>query len=299
MESDERQRGSSAKKILFAPLIGLNWVTEHLLTKIFPEQPKVTEDDILSMVDAAGESGVIEDTGVEIINNAFEFEDLSASDVMTHRINIVGLKSDAKLDDVIYVALEEGFSRLPVYEENLDNIIGIIIVKDLLSLIGKNDLSGFSLGDFLRQVEFVPESCSCTGVFKKMKEKKMSMAVIIDEYGGTAGIVTMEDLVEKVMGSIEDEYDEEEDDIVKIGEDKYRIAGESDPEDVLELFGYELPEDHEYETIAGFVTDLLGFIPGGETGENTPHTDYEDLRFVATEIKDSRISQIIVYRKPK
>jgi putative hemolysin len=123
---------------------------------------------------------------------------------------------------------------------------------------------------------------------------------VVDEYGGTAGIVTMEDLIEEVMGSIEDEYDEEEKQIEKIGEDKYKIDGETDPEEVLELFGYELPDDHEYETMAGFVTDLLGFIPeqnNSEGDENkTPYADYEDIRFVVREIDDNRIGKIIAFR---
>jgi putative hemolysin len=294
MESDERKQSKSKiKKVFWAPAVGLH----RLLGKILGEGEKITEDDILSLVDAAEESGVIEGTGVEIITNAFEFDDLAVSDVMTHRINVVGIESGASLDSIIYTALETGFSRLPVYNENLDNIIGIIIVKDLLSLVGKSDLSDFSLDSFVRKVEFIPESGLCTSAFKKMKEEKASMAIVVDEYGGTAGIITMEDLVEEVMGNIQDEYDEDEADIEKVGkveEEKYKIDGETDPEEVLELFGYSLPENHEYETIAGFVTDKLGFIP---EDDSKPHVDYEDIRFVVTKMEDNCISRIIAFRK--
>ncbi|MCL1867280.1 MAG: hemolysin family protein, partial [Oscillospiraceae bacterium] len=294
METDDSNLRSQSKTakifltVIFAPIIGLNYLFEWILSKVFKNRGKVTEDDIHSILDAAGESGAIEGSEVEIINNVLEFDDLAVSDVMTHRVNVVGISAESTLDDIIYTALETGFSRLPVYNENLDDITGIIIVKDLLCLVGKSDLSDFSPDGFVRKVGFIPESCSCTNAFKKMKDDKASLAVVVDEYGGTAGIVTMEDLIEEVMGSIEDEYDEEEKQIEKIGEDKYKIDGETDPEEVLELFGYELPDDHEYETMAGFVTDLLGFIPeqnNSEGDENkTPYADYEDVRFVVREI---------------
>jgi putative hemolysin len=297
MESDERKQikgNNKIKKVFLAPAAGLH----NLLGKVIGAGEKVTENDILSMVDAAEESGVIEGTGVEIITNALEFDDLAVSDVMTHRVNVVGFEADTSLDDIIYTALEKGFSRLPVYRENLDNIIGIIIVKDLLSLVGKSDTSDFSLESFIRKVEFIPESCHCTNVFKKMKDEKISMAVVVDEYGGTAGIVTMEDLIEEVMGNIQDEYDDEDTEIEQLNDkdnvEKYKIDGETDPEEVLELFGHTLPENHEYETIAGFVVDKLGFIPDEGT---KPHVDYKDVRFVVTQMEDSSISQIVAYRR--
>lgn len=293
METDGRKRG---KNIFMPPLIGLHKLTGRLISRMPGENNEVAEDVILSMVDAGSEGGFIEDTSAEIITNAFEFDDLAVSDVMTHRVNVVGIEVNAGLDDIIYLALDEGFSRFPVYRENIDDIIGIIIVKDLLSLIGKDDLSSFSVNDFLRKAVFIPESCSCTGTFKILTREKAGMAVVVDEYGGTAGIVTMEDLVEEVMGNIEDEYDEEEAAVRKIGEEKYDIPGEADPEEVLELFGYELPDDHEYDTVAGFVTDLLGFIP--EEGEkNSAHADYKDVRFVAVGVEDNCISRVIAFRK--
>jgi putative hemolysin len=289
MESDERKpdnKPNKFKKTLLAPVAGIHRLTGRLLG----DDDEVTEDDILSVVDAAGESGAIEDSEVQIINNVLEFDDLTVSDVMTHRTNVVGVRADTSLDDVISIALETGFSRLPVYGENLDDITGIIIVKDLLKLIGKPDLSDFSLGKFSRKAEFIPDSGSCTVAFKKMKEEKASMAVVVDEYGGTAGIVTMEDLIEEVLGNIEDEYDKEENYIEKIENEKYKINGEADPEEVLKLFGHKLPDNHEYETLAGFVTDLLGFIP--EDNETPhPHVDYKDLRFVAVGIE-----QFIVFK---
>jgi putative hemolysin len=292
MDSDRRKSKTTAK-ILLSPLIGLNWLLSALLRKVLGGSygGDVTEDDILSMVDAGEESGAIEEESAEMISNLFEFDGMNVADVMTHRVNIVGVEAGTKLDDIIYIALDEGFSRIPVYKGSIDKIIGIIIVKDLLCLIGGDKHLNFDINDFLRDVIFLPESCSCRDAFNELTAKKTGMAVVVDEYGGTAGILTLEDLIEAVMGNIEDEYDEEEDiEIREIGKDKYEIDGETDPEDVLELFGYELPDDHEYDTIAGFAADLLGYIP--EKADLPVSVKYKNILFVITDIEDNFITRV-------
>lgn len=296
METDGRKRNVVAE-ILLMPLVWLNKGLTFILKKAIGEGygVDVTEDDILSMVDAGNESGTIEDTSVEMINNVFEYNDLCAADVMTHRVNIIAVDVNISLDDIIYIALEEGFSRMPVYEGSIDKIIGIVIVKDLLCLVGAQNTDDFNLRDYIREGVFIPEKCSCNDTFKFLTGMKTGMAVVVDEYGGTAGIVTLEDIIESVMGNIQDEYDDEDALIRKIGSEKYEINGEADPDDVLELFGYSLPENHEYDTISGFVTDLLGYLP--ENVQNPPHTDYEDLRFVIIEVCDNCIEKLIVFRE--
>ena len=294
MDSDGRKRGTSY--YLLYPLILLEKGLNALLHKALGDSYRGTsEDEILSLVDAGAESGELETSSVELISNVFEFDDLKASDVMTHRVNITAVAEEESLDDIVYLALEEGFSRIPVYRGSIDNIVGIIIVKDLLCLIGNEVIEKYTAKDFIREVSYIPESCSCSDAFKLLTESKSGMAVVVDEYGGTAGIITVEDIIESVMGNIQDEYDDEEVKIKTIGKEKYEIDGECDPEDVLDLFGYELPEDHEYDTIAGFVTDLLGYIP--EDVLKPPHADYEDVRFVVTEVDDNCISKIIAVRK--
>lgn len=298
MDADGRKRKKNAGYYLLYPLVllqkGLTALLKHALGDSFSG---VTEDDILSMVDAGSESGEIENSNAEIINNVFEFDDISAADVMTHRVNLVAVDEKATLDDIVYLALEEGFSRIPVYKDDIDNIIGIIIVKDLLCLIGKDNAeSNFKVDDFIREVAFIPEACSCSDAFKQLKEGKSGMAVVMDEYGGTAGIVTIEDLIESILGSIQDEYDDEDAPIKKIGKEKYEIDGEANPDDVLELFGYELPENHEFDTIAGFVTNLLGYIPE-EDMQKSPYADYNDIRFVVISVVDNCIEKIIAYKK--
>ncbi len=299
MDDDGRKR-RSFKEIIFSPLIllnkGITYLLKHILNENYGE---VTEDDILSMVDLGNESGTIEDTSVEMINNVFQFGDMTASNVMTHRVNICGVSTSENLDNIIYLALDKGFSRIPVYKNSIDDIIGIIIVKDLLCLIGKeNPRKDFNVMDYLRDVIFIPESCSCTDTFQYLTNLKSGMAVVIDEYGGTAGIVTLEDLIEAVMGDITDEYDAPSAEIIKVADEKYEVPGNSNPEEVLELFGYSLPDNHEYDTIAGFVTDLLGYLPE-DTTSSRPHTDYKDLRFVVLEVNDNCISKLLVMRLAK
>ena len=295
MDADPR-KPKRAVKILLAPLILLNKGLDKLLSKAlgdsYYDKEETTQDNIMSMVDAGNEYGNLEDESAKMINNVFEFGDLVASDVMTHRKNIVGVDVNSSLDDIVYIALEKGFSRIPVYKESIDAIVGIIIVKDLLCLVGNENKDKLKIEDFLREAVYVPESCSCSDVFKFLTNLKSGMGIVIDEYGGTAGIITLEDIIESIMGNIEDEYDEEKDMIIPRSNGAYEVSGEADPEDVLELFGYELEEDHEYDTIAGFVTDLLGYIP--EEGGEHPKVRYKDIIFKVIEVHDNCISKLIV-----
>ena len=295
MDSDARKPGK-AVKILLSPLILLNKGLDKLLSKALGEsyydKDDTTQDNIMSMVDAGNEYGNLEDESAQLINNVFEFGDLVASDVMTHRKNIVGVEINSSLDDIVYIALEKGFSRIPVFKDSIDAIVGIIIVKDLLCLVGNDNKDNLKIDDFLREAVYVPESCSCSDAFKFLTNLKSGMGVVIDEYGGTAGIITLEDIIESIMGNIEDEYDEERELIIKRSGGAYEIDGEADPEEVLELFGYELEDNHEYDTIAGFVTDLLGYIPE-EEGEH-PKVRYKDIIFKVIEVHDNCISKLIV-----
>lgn len=300
METDGHKRKIKLAEILLFPLILINKGLTFILKKAIGDNygDDVTEDDIMSMVDAGTESGAIEDDSAELISNVFEYDDLNVGDVMTHRVNITAIDINASLDDIIYLALDQGFSRIPVYEKSIDKIVGVIIVKDLLSLIGDEHLDEFDLTKFIRETVFIPESCTCSDAFKIMTGAKAGMAVVVDEYGGTAGIVTLEDIIESVMGNIQDEYDSESAEIRKIGAEKYEISGEADPDDVLELFGYSLPEDHDFDTISGFVISLLEYVPEDlpEDSDKKPHVDYKDLRFVILAVTDNCIDRLIVFR---
>lgn len=302
-KQENQEHPHRIRKILLSPLTALNRGLTILLRKALgSEYLDVTEDEVMDMVDALvndEDENSIEEESAQMISNIFEFSSLTAGDVMTHRTSIVGVDiRSTTLDDIIYLALDMGFSRIPVYEGSIDKILGIIIVKDLLCLIGKQDLSGFKVQEFLRDVIFIPEACSCNDTFRSLTEMKSGMAVVVDEYGGTAGIITLEDIIEAVMGNIQDEYDNEKTEITKVGEDEYEVVGEADPEEVMGLFGAELPEGHEYETIAGLVTDKLGYIPEGD--ELMPPTvDYMGVRLIVLTVEDRIIKKIRAAKAPE
>lgn len=255
----------------------------------------VTEEEIRMMVDVGGEKGVIEDTQKEMINNIFEFDDMDAGDIMTHRTDVVAADiNDITLEDFMNLAIEHGRSRIPLYDEDIDNIVGIVYVKDLLKFVGKEVKAKGTLKNIMREPYFIPETKSCGELFKEMSSKRIQMAVVVDEYGGTAGIVTLEDIVEAIMGNIQDEYDVEEEEISKIDENTFTVDGTIDIEEIDELIGKELPEG-DYETLAGFIMDELQCIPkDGEMNEVV----FENVKFTVLSVEDRRIEKIKVEITP-
>ena len=259
------------------------------------DEEVVTEEEIRMMVDVGGEKGVIENDQKEMINNIFEFDDMDAGDVMTHRTDVVAADvNDTTLEEFMALAIENGRSRIPLYDEDIDNIVGIVYIKDLLKYVGKEVKVKGTLKNIMREPYFVPETKACGELFKEMRQKRIQMAVVVDEYGGTAGIVTLEDIVEAVMGDIQDEYDEEEEEISKIDENTFTVEGTIDIEEIDELIGKELPEG-DYETLAGFIMDELQCIPKqGEMNEVV----FENVKFTVLEVEDRRIEKIKVEITP-
>ena len=255
----------------------------------------VTEEEIRMMVDVGGEKGVIEDAQKEMINNIFEFDDMDAGDIMTHRTDVVAADiNDITLEEFMNLAIEHGRSRIPLFDEDIDNIVGIVYVKDLLKFVGKEVKAKGTLKNIMREPYFIPETKSCGELFKEMSSKRIQMAVVVDEYGGTAGIVTLEDIVEAIMGNIQDEYDIEEEEISKIDENTFTVDGTIDIEEIDELIGKELPEG-DYETLAGFIMDELQCIPkDGEMNEVV----FENVKFTVLSVEDRRIEKIKVEITP-
>lgn len=279
---------------IFSPLVKVLAVSTNGVVRVLGFNPHadeetVTEEEIRMMVDVGGEKGVIEDVQKEMINNIFEFDDLDAGDIMTHRTDMVAVEVNDPLNEVVEKAIEDGYSRIPVFEEDQDNIIGLIYVKDLLEYVGKA-LPEKTLRDIMREPMYVPESKICGDLFKEMTASHTQMAVVVDEYGGTAGIVTLEDIVEAIVGNIQDEYDDEEEEISKINETTFTIDGITNTEEVNELTGVELPEG-SYDTLAGFIIKELGFLPkAGETYE----VEYKNLKLTVIEVEDRRIEKVKV-----
>lgn len=249
----------------------------------------VTEEDILNLVDDSTERGLFEESEREMINNVFEFGDRDAGDIMTHRTDIAAVDVNDNIQDIINIAIEQGFSRIPVYQDDIDNIIGIIYVKDLLTLIGCNDLDSRNLSDFIRKAIYIPESTKCNDLFAKFTEHKLHMAIVVDEYGGTSGIVTMEDIIESVFGNIQDEYDNEGEEFSVIDENTMTIDGSADLDDVSKALHIDLEKGDEYDTLGGLITDRLGRIPGQN---EHPEFVLGDYRFTVLVVEDRRIIKV-------
>ena len=247
----------------------------------------VTEEEIRLLVDAGNETGGIEETEREMINNIFTFDDVNVSDVMTHRKDITAVPNTATASETAAIALNGGYSRIPVYENQMDTIIGIVLVKDLLPLVGKS--KDCLVTELMREPVFVPETAKCRDVFQQMRRDKIQLAIVSDEYGGTAGMVTMEDLLEEIVGSIQDEYDHEEAEFTELAPGVFSIAGAADPEDILPKLGVRFEPDDEFDTMSAFVVHLLGHIP--EEGERLS-AEQDGVRYTLLAYEDNWISRI-------
>lgn len=247
-----------------------------------------TEDEIKQLL-VEDDEGEIELSQREMINNIFEFDDTNAGDIMTHRTDMVVVDDEAKIIDVAHAAIEKGVSRIPVYHEDLDDILGIIYVKDLLKFVGREIGEEESIKNFIREPLYVPESIPCGRLFERMTETRIQLAIVVDEYGGTAGLVTLEDILEELVGDIADEYDVEEESVKKLDDGSYIFDGMTDIEEVEETLGVKLPEG-DYDTLAGFVISLLGFLPS-ESDINAK-AEYENMTFTVLSVEDRRIEKI-------
>lgn len=286
---------------LFKPFVKLLSFSTNCLVRLFGFDPNanaetVTEEEIRMMVDVGEEKGVIEDSQREMINNIFEFDDINAGDIMTHRTDIEAVEVHDSLEEVLEVAMKAGVSRIPVYEEELDNVIGLVFVKDLLPLVGKQLPQQTDLHTLVRPAHFVPETIQCGKLFGEMTEKHIQMAIVVDEYGGTAGLITMEDLLESIVGNIQDEYDNEDEEFSKIDERTYTFDGVTDIEEVSDILKVVIPEG-DYDTLGGFVIDLLEYLPTGEETEPVT-TTYANLTFTVLSVEDRRIGKIKVEIAP-
>lgn len=282
------------------PFVKILSVSTNAVVRLFGLDPnadeeEVTEEEIRMMVDVGQEKGVIEDVQKEMINNIFEFDDIDVADIMTHRTDMACVDEEDSLAETIKLSMEEGYSRIPVYEEDPDNVVGIVYIKDLLKYIGSALPKTLKLKDVMRKAYYVPESKRCGALFAEMTEKHIQMAIVVDEYGGTAGLVTLEDIVEAIVGNIQDEYDNEDEEISKINETTFTIDGVTDLEEVEEQLGIQFPED-DYDTLGGFIISQLGFLP--QDGDMNA-VEFENIRFTVLNVEERRIGKVKVEILPK
>ncbi|MBW4841155.1 MAG: hemolysin family protein, partial [Paenibacillaceae bacterium] len=243
---------------------------------------------IRMMLDTGEEMGTIQPSERLMINNIFDFDNLTVSDIMTHRIDVVAIPVDADQQTVAEIADKEQYTRFPVYEETVDNLIGILHSKDLIRFLRTGEKENWNLQELVTPPYFIPISKKTNELFEEMQQNRIHMAIVVDEYGGTAGIVTMEDLLEEIVGNIYDEHDEEEREYEQIGEGSYLFSGTISLDDAQDILGIKLPIEH-YDTLSGFMIGQLKRIP---TINEKPEFEYGGYVFVVREVGQHRIRKL-------
>ena len=264
------------------------------MSRLVTRRRNVTEEDIRELVDVGEEKGVIEESQKDMINNIFEFSEMTAEDIMTPRTDVEAVDVEDSVQDALAISIEKGFSRVPIYEEDLDHVIGILHIKDLLPYVGKPIPADLTLRSLIHKAHFVPGSKRCDDLFAEMTEKRIQLAMAVDEYGGLAGIVSMEDLLESIVGSIQDEYDNEEEEVKQTGENTFEVDGSMAIDEVGELLGVEFPEG-DYDTLAGFLIDQLGRIP---TEEEQATVLFQNVELTVLKMDERRI-ELVHIKKTK
>ncbi|MBP1157639.1 MULTISPECIES: hemolysin family protein [unclassified Paenibacillus] len=283
--------------VITSPFVKLLTGSTNVIVRLFGVDPhandeQVTEEEIRMMVDVGKERGTIQENEKMMIDNIFEFDNKVVSDIMTHRTNIVAIPITASLKEVIQLIHMEKYTRFPVFEKGIDNIVGILHVKDIILCLEGNHEQVLDIKDVIRKPYLIPAAKRIDELFKDLQRDNVHMAIAIDEYGGTAGIVTIEDLLEEIVGNIFDEHDEEEKEIIVIDDNTFMVQGTTNLDDVEKFLNVELETD-EYETLSGFLIGQLGRIP--DQGEN-PVLEWNGIVFKVEEADEKRILKVKVCR---
>ncbi len=272
------------------PFVKLLTTSTNIVSKLFGVSEKdeeiVTEEEIKMMVDEGEEKGSIEEEEKKLINNVFEFNDITVSEIMTHRTDIYAIDIEQNVNELVEELDEYKYSRVPVYEGTVDEIKGVLYLKDLLKYVKSK--KNVKLKTIIRPAYFVPQSKPINEVFKELQKNNNQIAIVLDEFGGTAGLVTMEDILEELVGDIFDEYDEIETEYEKIDENTYYISGSVSINDLRKILDVEIPEG-DYETLSGYLQDMLGRIP---EDEEKPVIETEKVTYKIEEYEDKRILKV-------
>lgn len=291
----------SAIKTLLKPIIWVLTVSTNLCLRLFGIKPDekedtVTEEEIRILVDIGEESGMIDSSASEMIDNVFEFDNSVARSVMTRAIDVVTIPATATDAEIFEILSESAYSRFPVCGEDINDVVGILCAKDYyLDRLSKAENK--PLSELLRPAHFVPETVKCDVLFRDMQENQRHISVVVDEFGAVSGIITLEDLVEEIVGNIYDEYDEdekeeEEKDITPIGENLWRVAGFTELDKLSEVIGFELSEDADFSTLGGMIMNELSEIP--DDGETGIEVETCGLHIKVEKVEDRRIESAIV-----
>lgn len=274
------------------PFIGIFTVISSIFIRVLGGDPKasepfITEEELRTMVGVSEEEGVLEDVEKEMIFNVFDFADAHVKDVMVQRVDVIAVDIEASYEEVLDVIKSEQFSRIPVYNQTIDDIVGILNVKDLI--MAEKDSSAFKVSNYMREPYYTFEFKKIKELFNEMKKTRNHISVVLDEYGGTVGIVTIEDLIEEVFGDIEDEYDDYEKEIEVIKEDEFVVDGSARLDDISELIGINM-ESEEFDSVGGLVIGELGRFP-----EQNEEVQLNNIRFVVEEVDKNRIKKVRIY----
>lgn len=262
--------------------------------KLFRIEPslsaQMSEEELRQLLRRAGEQGVLAAQEQAMIRGVIDLEETVVREVMTPRVDVVGVPEDATLLELLALVREHGYSRLPVYSETIDNVRGVVYARDLLAYLEPGpDKADVRVADLMTSVQFVPETLSVAALLRDMRARKSHFAVVVDEFGGTAGVVTLEDIIEEITGDIYDETDvEEEAEISPLGDGAYRLLGSANLEDIGQALGIAFDEDGDYDTVAGFMIDELGHIP--EPGESVT---FAGMRFEVERADGRRVISVI------
>lgn len=277
--------------LLFPISVGISKILKIVTAKVKYDKSKtaLSTSEITELANIGVEKGTLEEEEHGLIHGLVAFKSVTVREVMTPRVDMTTLSEDISFKELVDTIKESGHSRIPVYSSNLDNIIGILYAKDLLPYLNSNiSQNNFDLGKIIRDCLFVPETKQISDLMQEFQTKKMHMSIVVDEYGGTSGLITLEDILEEIVGEIRDEFDEEDEDIVNIGEDKYLISGKADIEEVEENLGINIEDpDEDFETIGGYIFNQAGTIP--EVGYTFEEYGY---RFKVIEVDSNRITKV-------
>ena len=287
-----------AISIITSPFVKFLTVSTNAISKLFGvsenEEEIVTEEEIKMMVDQGEEDGTIQEDEKELINNVFEFNDITVSEIMTHRTDIFAVDINTSAGELLEEIIRDDckHSRIPVYDETIDEIKGVLYVKDIIKNINKKT---FKIKNIMKEAYFVSQNKLINELFKELQRNKKQIAIIVDEYGGTAGLITMEDILEEIVGDIYDEYDEIEEEYEKIDDKTFIISGSMPIYDVNKLLEAHIPEG-DYDTLSGYLQEELGRIP---TEEENPTIETDELTFKIEECEDKRILKVKVCKNEK
>ena len=251
-------------------------------------QPYITEEELKTMVNVSHEEGVLEIEERQIINNVFQFGDMQAKEAMVQRLDMIAIDSEDNYEQIINMFKTEKLSRMPVYNESIDDIVGILNIKDIIFL-SDEEIENFDIKNYMREPFFTYEFKKITQLLEEMKIEKSQMAIVVDEYGGTSGLITLEDLIEVIVGDIEDEYDEEEEEIQVIKEDEYVVDGSIKITDVNDLIGVRL-ESEEFDSIGGYIIGHLRRLP-----EEHEVIEVDNIKFCIESLDKNRIKKVRIF----